>query len=63
MSEEDIAYIQDLIDYDDKVIGWGQRIMGKCYPLENSHISRIRAATQKRIDEIKANYGLIPYSC
>jgi len=53
MTESQIAYIQGLIDSDNKVISKGKMMCGKCYPLSDVHIRRIHATTQKEIDRIK----------
>jgi len=53
MTDNQIAYIQGLIDFDNKVISKGKMMCGKCCSLSDAHIRRIHTATQKKIDRIK----------
>ncbi len=51
-------YIENLVAYDDEIIAAGQRICGKVMCLDDDHIGRIRAATQRRIDVVRADMPL-----
>ena len=51
-------YIESLVAYDDERIAIGQRLCGIVRSLDDDHIGRIRRATQRRIDMIRADMPL-----
>jgi len=56
LTQEDIDYIQTLIDYDDEIIRKGAYICGRNVSLDNEYIKRIRASTQREVAKVRYKY-------